>query len=323
MRIKRIVASVVSTALLAVTALAVSPSHASATVQPYVEGGDIYRVRNLTKGSDFMDPASADACDTLQYRVRIHNPGPDQILTNVTVQAGFQSAASTKNVSVIVIRASNAHPSSTSDTATVNLSSSQKVSYLSGSSELLDQNGNFIRNIGDVTQGSGVNIGNVGISVNEKRFVQFKAKVNCPTPPESSGMCKLLSMTVVNKDDREVQASVTGEVNNATIIGYSIDFGDGTVVEQQSANHKYAKDGTYNVVGTVKVKLANGEVQSKTAQSCESQITFTPNKPPKVTPPPTPSSLPNTGPGDVIAAFFGISSISSVLYYAVTRRLAK
>lgn len=146
-------------------------------------------------------------------------------------------------------------------------------------------------------------------------------------PPESSGLCKLLSLTVVNKDDREVQASVTGEVNNATIIGYSLNFGDGTVVDQQSANHKYAKDGTYNVVGTVKVKLANGEVQSKTAQSCESQITFTPNQPPKVTPPPstpsTPESLPNTGPGNVIAAFVGISSLSSALYYAVSRRLAR
>ncbi len=146
-------------------------------------------------------------------------------------------------------------------------------------------------------------------------------------PPESSGLCKLLSLTVVNKDDREVRASVTGEVNNATITGYGIDFGDGTVISQQTGEHKYAEDGTYKIVGSVKVKLANGTTVTKTGVSCEGEVTFAPNKPPKVTPPPstpsTPSSLPNTGPGNVIAAFFGVSSLSSILYYVITRKLSK
>jgi hypothetical protein len=154
-----------------------------ATVQSSVEGGDIYRVKNVTKNVDFIDPAKADACEVLQYKVRIHNPGPAEVLNNVTVQAAFQTAASTKNVSIITVRASNASPSNTSDTATVNLSSAQTMSYVNGTTELLDANGNVIKTLPDgITQG-GVSIGNVGVSINEKRFVQFKEKVNCPTPP--------------------------------------------------------------------------------------------------------------------------------------------
>ncbi|HET7673399.1 MAG TPA: hypothetical protein VFK11_02730 [Candidatus Saccharimonadales bacterium] len=49
----------------------------------------------------------------------------------------------------------------------------------------------------------------------------------------------------------------------------------------------------------------------------------TPPETPPQTPPSTPPSLPNTGPGNVIAGFFGITSLSSALYYAVTRRLSR
>lgn len=154
-----------------------------AAVQPYVEGGDIYRVRNLTKGTDFGDPATADKCEELQYRIRIHNPGPDTPLENVTVKVVIPPAASTQNASTATVSATNASPSSVSDTATVNLVAAYGVSYVPGSSQLLGSGGNVISSINDVTSGAGVNIGGVGISVEERRFVQFKAKVDCPQPP--------------------------------------------------------------------------------------------------------------------------------------------
>lgn len=168
-------------ALAIVPVIAFAPP-ASALVQSAVEGGDIYRVKNVTKNVDFVDPASADACDVLLYKVRIHNPGPTETLTNVRVQAAFQTASSTQNTSIITVRADNASPSNTSDTATVNISSAQNLTYVSGSTQLLDANGAVISTLPDgITQG-GVSIGNVGVSINEKRFVQFQEKVNCPTP---------------------------------------------------------------------------------------------------------------------------------------------
>ena len=92
---------------------------AMATVQSSIEGGDIYRVKNVTKNVDFTDPATADACNVLEYKVRIHNPGPTETLNNVKVVAAFGTAATTKNVSIVTVRADNASPSNVSDTATV------------------------------------------------------------------------------------------------------------------------------------------------------------------------------------------------------------
>lgn len=181
MRIKSTLTSLA--VLVAVPAIVLSSAPARAAVPSSIEGGNIYRVKNVTQGTDFSDPNNAAACDLLQYKVRIHNGGPDEILTNVTVQAAFPTAASTQNISLIILRADNASPSSTSDTATVNLSTAQKMSYVSGTTQLLDADGNVMQTLPDGITQAGVNIGSLGISINEKRFVQFEEKVNCPTPP--------------------------------------------------------------------------------------------------------------------------------------------
>lgn len=167
------------TAIMAFTVVA----PVGAQVQSSIEGGDIYRVRNLTKGGAFADPATADKCDELQYRIRIHNPGPDAPLQNVTVKVVIPGAASTSNVSTATVSSSNASPSSVSDTATVNLAAAYKVTYVAGSAQILNADGGLISSTGDVTSGTGVNIGTVGISIGERRFVQFRALVDCPQPP--------------------------------------------------------------------------------------------------------------------------------------------
>lgn len=172
---------------LALTAVFVSSLAAfigvvNAEGEGQIEGGNIYRVRNVTKGGDFTDPANADACDIVQYKVRIHNPGPGA-LSEVNVKATLPAGAATSHTSTVTVSAQNADPASTSDTAVVNLSSSQSISYISGSTELLNPSGGVISGLPDgITQG-GVNIGNVGVSIDQLRFVQFKAKINCPEQP--------------------------------------------------------------------------------------------------------------------------------------------
>jgi len=155
---------------------------AGAASEGQIEGGDIYRVRNVTKNTDFTDPASADKCEVVQFKVRIHNPGPGG-LTSVTVRASLPTAAATTHTSTVEVSAINADPSYTTDTASVNLSSAQGIKYVNGSTQLLDAHNGFIKNLPDGITASGVNIGNVGVSTEEKRYVQFQAKVDCPTPP--------------------------------------------------------------------------------------------------------------------------------------------
>lgn len=171
---------VLSAAVLTVSAVSFSgPALAAAVGQ--IEGGDIYRVRNVTKNTGFTDPASADQCDTVQFKVRLHNPGPDT-LTNVNVKATLPSGEATSHSSMVTVTADNANPSTTTDTAGVNLSKAGSLSYVAGSTELLDANSSKLSTLPDGIVGGGVNVGSVGVSIAQKRFVQFQAKVNCPAP---------------------------------------------------------------------------------------------------------------------------------------------
>ena len=169
-------------ALLVPAAILIS-SPAIAANEGQIEGGNIYRIKNITQNIDFTDPQTANKCDVIQYKVRIHNPGPGA-LASVNVKASLNGAAATSNTSTVTVSSINADPASTSDTATVNFSSVHSLSYLTGSTQLLDANGVVISNLPDGITAAGVNIGNVGVSIDNKRFVQFSAKVDCPvTPP--------------------------------------------------------------------------------------------------------------------------------------------
>lgn len=181
--------------------------------------------------------------------------------------------------------------------------------------------------IGSRVQGSG----NVYACWDDRVTVTYEVKVvEVPAPKPSLGECKLLK--VDTQSDRRVSASVTGEVNNATIIGYRIDFGDGTVVDKQTANHQYAKDGTYTITAQVLVKYADGKQEYKTASTCKAVVKIEGEKPPTVVPPTTttppsstpgaPSVLPATGPAGVAALATLVSAVSGAGYYIVNRRKA-
>lgn len=189
MKIKSLVLSAATAVIVPVVGLT---GVATAAAVGQIEGGDIYRVRNLTKNTAFTDPASADLCETVQFRVRIHNPGPDT-LNNVKVKATLDAGEATSHSSKVTITADNANPSTTTDTAGVKLSKAGTLSYVAGSTELLDANSSKLNNLPDgiISNGVGVNIGDVGVSTQQKRLVQFQAKVNCPTPQDCKTNPKL------------------------------------------------------------------------------------------------------------------------------------
>lgn len=167
---------------LIVPVLALSGA-ATAAAAGQIEGGDIYRVRNVTQGGGFTDPAQTKPCDVVQFRVRVHNPGPDPI-NSVNVKATLSNEVATSHSSMVTITSNTANPNSVSDTAGVRVSEAVAIGYVSGSTELLDANGSVMNSLPDGILGGGVNIGNVGVSVDQKRFVQFKAKLNCKEAPE-------------------------------------------------------------------------------------------------------------------------------------------
>jgi hypothetical protein len=123
----------------------------------------------------------------------------------------------------------------------------------------------------------------------------------------STGECKVANLETF--EDRRVKVNVNGTVDNAQIIGYEIDFGDGTKSNQQSAEHTYAADGTFTIVTKVQVKFADGHTEWKTAEACTKQVTFKPGQPPVV-----PTVLPDTGAGDMFGIFAGVTAAGAFLH---------
>lgn len=207
------------TAMLgAVMVSAVAVSSVQATGMGQIEGGDIYRVKNVTKGTDFSDPTSATCNETVQFKVRIHNPGPSAI-DNVKVVATLPNAVATSHVSRVTVSSTNADPLSTSDTATVNLDKAAVLSYVAGSTELLDARGSKVSTLNDAITGAGVTIGKVGVSVDEKRFVQFSAKINCPEAPKNIEVCELATKKIITiREDQFDSSKHSKNLNDCKVV---------------------------------------------------------------------------------------------------------
>jgi len=175
-------------ATLAIAAVAVV-SGPVAFAAGQIEGGNIYRVKNVTQNSAFADPASATCGDTAQFRVRIHNPGPDTI-NNVTASATLPNVQGTSHSSTMTVTSPDANPTTISDTAGVNTDKVSNIAYVAGSTQLLDPNGAVLQNLNDGIVGGSVSIPNgVGVSTQQIRLVQFSAKISCPETPVCTVNC--------------------------------------------------------------------------------------------------------------------------------------
>lgn len=174
MKLKSLIAGAATAVIVPVVSLA-GPALASSPGQ--IDGGDIYRIKNLTQNSDYNTTASATCNDELQYKVRLHNSGFGSV-DNVTAKATLPSAGGTSTMSVNY--ESTGPENSVSGSATLNLSKGT-VSYESGSSQLFDKDNNLIKSLPDGVTNGGVNIGSINGSTAES--IAFKAKVTCPTTP--------------------------------------------------------------------------------------------------------------------------------------------
>jgi PKD domain len=157
----------------------------------------------------------------------------------------------------------------------------------------------------------------------DRVWVSYEVKVEeVPDKPKPSlGECKLLDVKTVG--GRKITYDISGTTDNAQIVGYRVNFGDGNSSTEKSGEHEYAQDGTYTITAEVRVKYADGKEEWKSADNCMKQVTFEGDKPPKVVPP-TPSGgptvLPETGPAGVAAVVTAVTGMSTAAYYWVVRR---
>lgn len=181
MKVKSLIVGVATAVVVPVVSLT-GPALASSPGQIDQDSG-MYRVKNITKNSEYAGSASATCNDEVQFKALLHNSGFGSV-DNVTAKATLPSGGGTSTLDVSYD--SNGPANSVSDSATLNVDKGT-ASYVSGSSQLLDENSQLIKSLPDGITSGGVNTGNLNGSTSE--FLTFKAKVSCPSKPECKKNC--------------------------------------------------------------------------------------------------------------------------------------
>jgi HKD family nuclease len=241
-----------------------------------VGGNQNYTIANITKGTDFANPQTADACNILEYRIRLYNPGPSP-LSSVKVEASINTMTKySAATSTATIYAPDAQNPAVAMNATVTISTSQTQSYVAHSTQLLDSAGHVIKSSANGTLadsvtmgGGGIELGSLGDSVTE--YLKFRTQISCPEtppPPVSNFSCSALDVTKVDRTHYNFTAHAT--VQNATVQSYTFTVRNSAnaVVDTQtvttgalSANYSFNQTatGTYTVTATIKTDKGTTE----------------------------------------------------------------
>jgi HKD family nuclease len=260
-----------------------------------VGGNQNYTIANITKGTDFANPQTADACNILEYRIRLYNPGPSP-LSSVKVEASINTMTKySAATSTATIYAPDAQNPEVAMNATVNISTPQTQSYVQHSTQLLDSAGHTIKSSANGTLadtvtmgGGGIELGSLGDSVTE--YLKFRTQISCPEtppPPVSNFSCSALDVTKVDRTHYNFTAHAT--VQNATVQSYTFTVRNSSnaVVDTQtvttaalSANYNFNQTtaGTYTVTATIKTDKGTTE-----PGVCVKQVTVEEQQPPQPT----------------------------------------
>lgn len=273
-----------------------------------------------------------EACEgEVRISTYIHNGAPEEFNGDNNNGSGVAKDTRLKVVvpnqkgnsvtTTATISASNA--ASVSDSAKITCAGHEiEVDYVPGSATIFSQLRGESTLSNSVVSANGTLIGThaddgiVPGCWDQRVYVSMLVKIKkVEEPKESIGKCEVLKVEAFDK--RRVDAVVNGKVDNAEIVGYRIDFGDGTVVSERSAEHTYEKDGDYKITASVRVKYADGRMEWKTAENCMAKVSFESEKPEE---PEVPTTLPSTGPADTIGIFAAVSIAAGAAHKFVYSR---
>jgi PKD repeat protein len=287
-------------------------------------------------GANVQDRMKVKDGDTIVLRAYVHNNAdPNKIgaaaavAKNTKIKVLIPTAKQADSNMVAFISADNANPAMINDTMSVYGDSAFNIEYVAGSAKWTTNSG--VVAISDNIVAGGASLGSINGCFQYSGYVTLTVKIKMDTPPKpptQSLLCSALNLTILNNEKRQVKATVAGQaLNGATITGYSINFGDGTTVNQQTAEHTYAKDGSYKVVGYVSGTV-DGKSATVTSAGCAqtAYINVTPPPTPEPTPTPTPetpvigTSIPNTGAEGLAALTAGVSGLGAAAHQLYIRR---
>jgi hypothetical protein len=246
-------------------------------------------------------------------------------LKNATAKSAFAPEAA--------ISASNAATVNDGMTITCTDGKTVNLNYVTGTAKQFSRAGTKALSDSIVTTGALVGTdnpdGNVWGCWEQRVYVTLTVEVKeAPKPVVGDGVCKVTDVTIVDRSKRTVKSTVTGVTTGqgASIVGYEINWGDGTITKNISDTHTYAKDGTYTITARVQVRMPDGTTKWVTSPECTRKVTFEAGKPPvvpPVTPPTTITTLPETGVGGLAGIFTGTTVLAAGAHHIVTRRRAR
>lgn len=297
-------------------------------------------------GNSFIDPVN-DACAVgtkFDIRTYVHN-GADPSKNNNgsgtavarNVQLAMQAplgVTSKQFKFASTISASNA--ASVSDNGTLNCANNVRLKLVPktvhvyskayGWNVISDSAVNGTTKLGSQQVGSG----DVWACWDDRVLVVYVVEV-VKAPVVSKAVCDVLTLRVI--DNRRVSARITASTQNATITGYTIDWGDGSKTNEQEAEHTYAQDGDYTIKGSVSVRYADGRTETVSGAACEKKVTFEKDNCPlpgkehlPVDSPEckeVPKELPKTGAGSIAGIFAATSFAGSIAHRVVYSRRRK
>ncbi len=157
-----------------------------------------YKVRNVTKNGTYAQSITATCDETVKYSITLSN-SDFGLLRNLTVKADMASG-------VINASATNANNATTSvsGNAKVNLDRGSLV-YVAGSTVRISSDSATTTPLTDGITAGGVNAGELKGST--AIFVQFQAKVNCPTEPKNIEVCELATKKIITIREDQFDAS--------------------------------------------------------------------------------------------------------------------
>ena len=191
-KIKQLVIGSIAVLALASTMVATGTTQklvhgAGATPSPrfnFLDGDlEMLKMYNVTRGdTSWNDPITANINDRVAYSFYFHNGMIDSVAHNTSVRVDFPNDSRTQMPAVSWLWSTETTP--ISDTivngvtignsgATLNLPSAGRVEYVSGSTKLFDNKGNFVRQLPDGITNTGINVGDIQGCWQYAGFVTF------------------------------------------------------------------------------------------------------------------------------------------------------
>ncbi len=243
--------------------------------------------------------------------------------TNTQVKVALPSTSGTTLTPEAFISADNANPNQVWATADLTSSQPFTITYEPGSAKLYTNYVNGLQ-ISDNVVTTGTEIGSGGTDgkvpgcSQYSGYVTIRVRVHVVPTPQVSFACTELDINQIDRTHFDFTAHATAQNANIQSYVFTAKNGNGSTVDTNTVNtsalsavyhFNQTTAGTYTVSAVV-----NTDHGSTSASACSKQITVT-STPPQV----LATSLPNTGPGDVLGIFAGVSSLGAAGHYAVRR----